>query len=226
MAVLAFTPDRNTKVADYSGAFKPEAMRFCTLYGGMRVEVPLDKPLRFQQETCLGAIQGAAQNAAAAGKTLDCVAFFCHGFTPRLQFAWSRPNVGRLAQALAEVGCRRVALYACSAAGGPGPGGDGGFADVLRDAMCIVGMTDARVLAHRTSGHTTWNPRKRFFEGMGSPVGGTGGFDIVGEKSPLWNRWRKRLATPKDTLRFQINFMSVADIHAELLASPASLAIR
>lgn len=210
MTVLALTPDRNVRLSDYSGAFKLEAMKFCTLYGGRRVEVPLDRPQRFQKETVLGAIE-----SFPVGE-LECVAFFCHGFQKKLQFAFTNGNAGELAGALAARGCSRVALYACSTGSGPGPGGDGGFADVLRDKMCMAGLKDCRVLGHRVSGHTTTNRKKRFFDGMGSETGGAGGYDVVTESSVLWSSWSKRIRDTKDPFRFRIMWMSVAEIHAEL----------
>lgn len=210
MTVLAFTPDRNQKAADYSGAFKPEAKKFATHFNGQVVEVPLDKNSSFQRDTVLGAIE-------LAPGPLECVAFFCHGFQNRIQLGFSSVTVENLAAALAGRHCSRVALYACSTGAGPGPGGDNGFADRLRDSMCARGLTDCRVLAHRTAGHTSSNPAKRFFEGMGSPIGGTGGFDVVSSSSSLWPKWAKRCRATKDLLRFRIMWMSVAEIHQELL---------
>lgn len=213
MTVLAFTPDRNSpsKPADYSGAFKPEAQRFCTLFGGRRFEIPLTRSFGYQLDMVTETIRASGH--------IDVVGFFCHGFTNRLQFAYTNSTVGKLADVLAEVHCDRVALYACSTGGGKGPGGDGGFADILRDRMCERGLTDCRVMGHEVSGHTTTNRCKRFFDGMGSPVGGTGGYDVVARKSKLWSAWSRRVRDTKDMLRFRIMTMSIAEIHQELSES-------
>jgi hypothetical protein len=209
--VLAFTGDRNSPgKKDFTGAFLPEALKFVKLYGGVApVRISLDAKPYVQRNYVLQAIH-------EAGSAVDLVAFFCHGFTKRIQLGFDKKTAGELARALNEVACDRVALYACSSGSGIGPGGDGGFADTLRDELCKVGITDCRVLAHEVSGHTTMNRRKRFFDGMDSPVGGVGGYDIVPPTSPLWKRWGQRLRDPKDALRFEINFMTVGEIHAAL----------
>lgn len=212
MVSLAFTPDRNHRAVDYTGAFKPEAKRFCAHFSGHPVEVSLAKSGKYQRETIFGAIEMVPGD-------LECVAFFCHGFTSRIQLGLNSTHAKELARRLAARGCGRVALYACSTGTGSGPGGDGGFADALRDAMCAEGLTDCRVLAHRTSGHTTQNPKKRFFDGMGSPVGGVGGYEVVAQSSALWRPWAKRIQAQKDLFRFRIMWMSVADIHKELVST-------
>lgn len=205
---LAFTGDRNRPgKKDWSGAFAPEARAFA---GALVKSIPLDAPAPRQRALVIDTIR--------QGPRPSVVGFFCHGLTRRIELGFGTSTVDELAGALAEVGCSRVALYCCSTGSGPGPGGDGGFADALRDAMCRAGLAAARVLAHETAGHTTMNPRKRFFDGMGSPVGGVGGYWIVEPGSKLWKPWARRMRDPRDRLRFQLAEMSVGEIHRELVA--------
>lgn len=204
---LAFTGDRNRQGRkDWSGAFWPEAKRFTPDV----VQVPLrgERHMPEQRTQIVDAIRAVRPTV---------VAFFCHGLTRGIELGFRRPQAGELAAVLAEVGCDRVALYCCSTGGGPGIGGDGGFADCLRDAMCRAGLVDCRVVAHVTAGHATMNPRKRFFEGLGSPVGGIGGMDVVRPRSALWSRWCRRLRDTDDPLRFQLVEMTVGEIHRALV---------
>lgn len=217
MTAFAFIPDRDTPgKRDYSGAFKPEAVRFVRYYGGRVIEVDITAPARKQRDFILGHLRQTDLPIA-----LDVVAFFCHGFTRRLQLGFDIPTARALADAVVGRGCRTMGLYACSTGSGAGPGGDGGFADALRDAMCAAGATRCRVLAHRTAGHVSMNPAKRFFDGMGSAVGGTGGYDVVGQTSSLWKAWKRRCQSPVDTFRFEILQKPIAEIH-DILASPGA----
>ncbi|UJR81505.1 hypothetical protein [Sandaracinus amylolyticus] len=206
MTRLAFTGDRNRPgKKDWSGAFAPEALRFA---GHARdvARIPLDATASDMRMLISASIRSAGPSI---------VGFFCHGLTRRIELGFDMGTVDELAAALAEVGCSRVALYACSTGSGKGPGGDGGFADALRDAMCRAGLVDARVLAHETAGHATQNPRKRFFDGMGSPVGGVGGYWIVEPGSSLWKPWTRRLREDAD-FRLTLVEMCVGEIHREL----------
>lgn len=220
MSVLAFTGDRNTPPKnDYSGAFKPEARRFVERCGGGRqVEIDLSRPPARMRKDIIDTLR----SYVPPDGYLHAVAFFCHGQTHRIQLGFDRAHVQELAEALAARGVSTVGLYACSTAAGPGPGGDGGFADGLRDALCVAGMRQCRVLAHKVAGHTSKNRFKLFFDGMGSPVGGTGGYELVTARSPLWKEWSRRMGADKDALRFECLFMSIENLHRALQGLPAS----
>lgn len=218
MSVIALTPDRNRPPKhDYTGAFRPEARRFIERCGGGRqVEIDITRsPARMRKDV----LEAISKYSPPDGH-LQAVAFFCHGLQNRIQLGFAIAHVGELAEVLAKRGVNTVGLYACSSAGGPGPGGDNGFADALRDAMCVAGLRQCRVLAHKVPGHTTKNRFKRVFDGMGSPVGGTGGFELVTQKSPLWKEWSRRMAPDRDPLRFECLFMSVEDLHRTLQGLP------
>ncbi|MBK7153843.1 MAG: hypothetical protein IPH72_19025 [Sandaracinaceae bacterium] len=87
----------------------------------------------------------------------------------------------------------RVERYACDAARDDdadrrddvtqSAGGDGGFADQLRDALAAHGLT-GHVDAHAKPGHTTKNPHLRRFHMDGGP--GVGGEWLVEPGTALW----------------------------------------
>jgi hypothetical protein len=209
MTALVFTGNRNRPgTRDFTGAFDPEAKAFVKLHGGTVIRVPLEANEQTRRRFVIGSI-GIYKP--------DWLAFVCHGLTSGIELGFRRMHTTELAQRLAEVGCSRVTLYACSTGGGGGLGGDGGFADMLRDAMCRAGLVHCRVDAHVGAGHATRRPFVRRFEGMGSRVGGSGGFYIVEQGSALWAAWKDALDTTD--LRFRFPAMTVAEIHAELTSS-------
>lgn len=175
-------------------------------------------------------------------KRVDVLGIYCHGYPTGLQLGVTlrtpkRPsNLDAFADALVAAGLHArssIGLMACSTADGPhdkaaagflegGPGGDDGFADALRDALCARGLTSVRVYAHATAGHATRNPILRVFAGGGDTLGGTGGYYLVTRRSPRWSRWVRALreAGP-GAFRHRMLTMSDEQIHAELDAMPA-----
>lgn len=142
---------------------------------------------------------------------LDTVAMFCHGLARGIQTGHDLATVATLAEALAaSAGPSRrliVTLYACDAADGKGPGGDGGFADALRDALSERGIT-GHVDAHVTTGHTTRNPYVRRFY-MDGAAAGTGGDWLVAPGSPKWRKWVTAL---KGDMRWRFPWLTPAEI--------------
>jgi hypothetical protein len=227
MNTLIFAPKHNSRSrSDATGAFQPEARRYMQVRGGGRI-VHIDN--RWAMPERADEVLREIVMGPGNGGRWDTVAFFCHGLSDRIQLGFTLRNVKTLARALAESSSPnvRIPLYACSTAStlrrllrlGKGPGGDGGFADQLRDELCRQGLTGCRVMAHVTSGHCTLNPHARFFDGRGSDVGGQGGEYVVrpptDSANTLWSMWRAGLKTD---LRFHFPHMEIADIHATLLA--------
>lgn len=213
MRVLSLAPLYNSPgKRDATGAFQPEARLFeIALPAG---SVSLNATIDNSRPAAKMRAEVAARIRGFAPSVLD---FFCHGWRTGVQFGWSLDSIDTLASVIAEA-CPTdapiVALYACSTASG-GVGGDGGFADQLRDALCQAGAVNCRVDAHDRAGHTTRNPYVRRFEGQGSAVGGQGGQWIVAPGSALWSKWRAAL---RGDLRLRFPLMPVSDIHAELAA--------
>lgn len=157
------------------------------------------------------------------------LAIFCHGWSSGIQLV-AGERVKQFAQAIKAglFGSARVivTLYCCTAgsdtdpktsetAANDAPGGDGGFADLLRDALCAEGVVDCRVDAHTILGHTTRNPFVRRFEGRGSPAGGVGGGWLVTPQSALWHAWDKAV---ERQLRWEFPLLEVGAIHTKLAA--------
>lgn len=220
MRPLIFIPLHNSKgKRDVTGAFLPEAIAFKLQHGGVVYSVDNSLPMARRRAEVLRKIERERD-------FFNTVAFFCHGWQDGIQLGFNRKNVRELARALFEYGALNdndmvVALYCCSTGEDPQDKpleavgtGDNSFADKLRDALCEQGEINCRIVAHSTAGHTTQNPHVLYMDGMGSNLGGVGGYAPVGPKSKLWVKWKKALRTTD--LRFRFPYMTVAEIHAEL----------
>jgi hypothetical protein len=218
---LVFAPAHNSNgKVDAQGAFQPEARAFCLAHG-IREPVKLfdngrPMPSRFSEML-------AWLDMCRPG-TVDAVAFFCHGFKTGLQCGVTTMNAPRFATALERI-CTpapRIIMYVCDAARDadddraddclPGPGGEGGFADQLRDELVKRGVM-ATLYAHATVGHTTRNPFVRRFDSDDL----AGGRWIVEPHSARWRAWAMALRGP---MRFRYPFMTQAEIDAELQSTP------
>lgn len=222
---LILLPDRNTidkitrkEKRDWSNAFLTEAQAFAKMVGTVRMtQIDVSRPMARRRRESLDAVALARHKL---GGPLSGLAIFCHGWCDGIQIGWTRRTCGEVARVLADSCLRdlRVALYCCSTGSTDtgAPGGDGGFADTLRDHLCRAGLVDCQVDAHDTPGHTTRNPRVRRFRGQGSPTGGQGGQWIVEPgRAPLWGKWVKALQSSDLRLRYPV--LTVGDIHTELV---------
>lgn len=224
--VLAFVPDANrVGLSDVTAAFLPAALEFLRHHGADSREL-----VRFPANTkVLGDRRRVVLDALEKqGKQLkpSTIAFFCHGYKDGIQAGFSRPDVAHLADVLSYTldPDAFVLLYACDTGRNgdqnrtddtqPGPGGDGGFADALRDALERLGRR-VTVMAHTTEGHSVYNPHARRFA---PGTGGTGGQWYIEPGSPLWGRWREALRAPGNMLRFRFPRMSSDAIAEELRA--------
>lgn len=223
MRALIMIPDKNTPgKRDQSGAFLPEAQAFARHHGLDPERVirrfPSSAPaLQQRRSACTQAIATAAQ-------PLDVLAFFCHGWRDGLQAGYTHSSVLVLARLVALHAKRdaHVLLYACDTSRDAdddrdddrqaGPGGDGGFADELRDACEVIGRL-VTVVGHTTSGHCTWNPFLRYFA---PECGGRGGHWYVEPESELWQPWVRALRDPRSTLRYRFWGMTPEEIAEEL----------
>lgn len=222
MKGLVFAPKYNTEHHDATGAFQPEALAFCRLH---KLDEPVlfdnRKPMRERLKDILKEME------KADGNSLDVVAFFCHGWATGAQIGVSKKVPGSFDHFATELaGIVRIAVspavvfYSCSVGAdgdsdskdetGPGPGGDGGFLDSLRDRTISL-TPEIRYLGHTVPGHTTKNPYVRVFQSRYEP----GGTWLVEPQSPMWAKWKHRLATTD--LRFRFPFMTREDILKELV---------
>lgn len=214
MRALVLAPLHNKEGRkDATGAFQPEATKFCQLHNvADRVHLidNHDDPMEMR----LAVYQ--LLDSAPRG-SLDCVAVFCHGWKNGLQFGIGREHLTGLAIRIRQA-CKanaRVVLYACSTARDMDAdeeddkndhvGGDGGFADLLRDLLADNGAA-ITVFAHSTAGHATENPFLRVF----LPTERMGGRFVVARNSGLWKKWAQCMKTT--SLRFQVPFLSQIEL--------------
>ncbi len=201
---------------DVTYAFRPECDRFIDTMGGHRNKIfVIDNKKKFADRG--RAVIEGCNEASEDPRTFDCVAFFCHGWRNGMEFGFTRRNAKSLAAAIWKATKKTnvvVPLYLCSTGSGRNHGAIS-FADTLRDELCKAGAVNCRVMAHSAVKHTTKNPDALFFDGMGSPVGGTGGYPVVAVGSTIRRRW---VAALRNTdLRFRFPFMRLGAIHNELL---------
>lgn len=213
-----FAPLHNTPgKSDATGAFQPEAQRFARLHGE-GVSIHLFNPRESMPVRRDHVLQTIARLRPGS---LDALVMLCHGWRDGVQAGFRLANIPALAEALKPKAAPslRVILYACDAGRDadperdddrqPGPGGDGGFADVLRDKLVTAGV-NATAYAHTTEGHCTWNPFLRAFPSDGV----IGGHWLVEPGSELWAKWRR--AMRETDLPLRVPFMSPAELEAEL----------
>lgn len=226
MKALIFVPDLDSPgKKDMSQAFLPSARAFARAN-----YIDIDDALRrFPANAPIDQRRAVCTLAMRASSSLDAVAFFCHGWKAGIQAGFMRQHNLLLARILGQVAKSpaSVLLYACETGRDlddetaddrePGPGGDGGFADGIRDACDALGRR-VTVMGHTTAGHCAENPYARFFA---PDAGGKGGAWYVEPQSPLWPLWVSALHDPKSTLRYRFWSMSPTQIAAELRNPPA-----
>lgn len=174
----------------------------------------LPKPMR----------RASVERVIAGGDGLwDIVALFGHGLKHSIQTGHDMASIPALADLLDAHASPhvRIELYACDAARDSdwnkkddvrdAVGGDGGFADALRDALSTHGLT-GHVDAHAVAAHTTWNPYVRRFYMDGEGVASGAGW-LVDPKGPHWRAWRAALRGP---MRFRFPLLTADEIAAAL----------
>lgn len=227
--ILCITPSANTPgKSDATGAFIPEARAYAAHHGydPQAVVRSFDPRLNL-------AGRRAAVNAIlrAVRVPVHTLAIFCHGYRRGLQTGHQLEHVNELA-AMLQVNAKPdawVLLYACETGRDsdedtqddrlPGPGGDGGFADALRDACERKGL-GISVMGHTTAGHCTQNPNARRFA---PSTGGKGGEWYVHTSEPLFRPWARALRDQKSTLRYRFPQMTREAIVAELVPPPPAV---
>lgn len=207
---------------DQTGAFLPESQRFQRVWGipdDHVIFVDLSKDQGTRAAEVLSTLVKLGK-----GEPILNILFAGHGLRgslPQLRGV----TAPKLAGALASVKhpSPRVYLAACSTGSGTaedpitGIGGDGGFADGVRDAFAMNGATDVWVTAHITAGHAFWNPEVRRFEGKGLQGAAAGGSMLVAHADRLWPKWRTRLRDDPD-LRFMIHTLTAEQVRERLAA--------
>ena len=206
MTAAVFAPLRNAPGKRDAFEFLREAHAFNRAHGFN------DVVCVFDNDRSLVGRRGEVLGYLRKLPRVSVVAFFCHGWPEGVQTGFMLGHVRLLAGSLASVcggGELTVALYCCSTGAdddgletderAPGPGGDGGFANRLRDELCDLGVR-ATVFAHSTAGHTTRNPWVRVFR----PDRRAGGEWLVTPGGPLWAAWLRALKYTDVRLKFPL----------------------
>jgi hypothetical protein len=212
---------------DAKGAFIPEAEHYAKLHGIPEENmfgIPCPRLRKDKRrERVLDTVSGFKND-------IESIAMFGHGWPSGIQFGFNRKNHTELLDAIVDkcTGEFKLILFACLAAENDvrereirniGPGTDGGFADVFRDSMVRYGINFGHVDAHKTAGHTSWNPYLvRFLcEDVDDPeFGAIGGGWLVEPRSQFWGKWVKKLRARSTGLRYRFPFMDELEIKTEL----------
>lgn len=208
MRGFAFYPTTNMPGRRDAAEFQHEAFVFAELHGLELRAIPNDQSMSRRRNAVSSAL-------LSTRVPLDCVAFFCHGWQRGIQAGYALATVKDLARRIAVASTPDVVvpLYACSAARG-GVGGDGGFADRLRDELCRYGATGCRVYGHTTAGHCTRNPFVRVFEG---PLPAQGGHWVTAPAPPSSTRFKAALQADGSTLPYLFPFLGPEELHSAVL---------
>ncbi len=156
---------------------------------------------------------------------LSLVIFICHGWKTGIQFGFSIKNSfgERNSRHLLEEIARRsredliLPIYGCSTAGGDN-GGEGHFADFVRDTLCDLGIESCRVDGHTVAGRAMESPWVRRFEGAGN----RGGEWVIDpgqrRRNPTQEFIAWRHALENTNLKYRYSLMSTESIRAEVAA--------
>lgn len=241
---LIVLPDRGSKAkpADYRGAFDPGARAFLAAHGGVRVEINqgmgatarfrrLVRAIEEHEPSCIaffchGLATALPQMGANLANLVELAKPIREATTAPLIVIYGCSTGSERcvtcehpihpAECEASRGSSR-----CDCARrdhGEAPGGDGGFADRLRDTLVKMGANGTTVLAHATPGRAVENPYLRRFHGPERKPDNVGGKWLVtppehGGDRRRWNAWRALLEGP---FKFRFPFMTQDEIDAEL----------
>lgn len=169
----------NSPPGDGFFVFKPEAMRFKKYLEKRGATVDM---VGFDRRHTL-ARRRTDVLSAAKRHVYDHAAVFCHGWETGLQCGLRPGDWVELLTATDAI--HRLTFYACSAGEGPGVGGEGGYADRVREALAKYLMVST-VLAHRTAGHATRNPTLAVFDTMHLDDGGV---LVAPPSDKKWKAW-------------------------------------
>ena len=220
MNILVLHASENTHDNDAGGAFIPEAINFNkhrTAQGDTVQVIPFKNslPQGKRLDEFLKLIDGA--------NPFDAFVYLGHGLRNGLPSAGlTQASRKRFTDLLIKKAKNKkslyVTLFACSAAETTTgqPGGEGGFADKVRDDLVDAGFTQGWIDAHSVPGHATQNSMLRRFY-LSKEQEASGGSWLVAPGSPEFAQWRKKLNSPwkKDPFRFNFPYMTATQVLAE-----------
>lgn len=202
---------------DAGGAFIPEAINFNkhrTTLGDKVTVVPYDNnlPQGKRLESFLKLIEDA--------EPFDAFVYLGHGLRNGLPSAGvTQASRKRFTDLLVKKSKSKtkliVTLFACSTAETTTgqPGGEGGFADKVRDDLVVAGFTEGWIDAHPVPGHATQNSKVRRFY-VSTEEASKGGTWLVAPGSPEFPKWKEKLNSKwrDDPFRFDFPYMTATQI--------------
>jgi len=217
MNILVLHASENSHGNDAKGAFIPESvfLNRTRTEAGDKVQVfpfknSLAGPKRFE-EFC---------KLIDQAEPFDAFVYLGHGLRNSLPSAnVTQANRKKFTDLLVKKAKNKkkliVTLFACSTAETTTgqPGGEGGFADKVRDDLVAAGFTQGWIDAHPVPGHATQNSLvKRFY--ISADEAAKGGSWIVAPGSPEFSKWKQRLNSPykKDPFRFMFPYLTATEI--------------
>lgn len=222
MSKLVFYSSKNSRgKKDATGAFIPEAMKFAEFHGISKENVI---GIDCTKTNSPGKRRAIVIDALRQRDNLELIAFFGHGWPSGIQFGFNKKHISMFVGHIFANPALKICLYACLAAENSvrdrdhrnvGPGTDGGFADTLRDEMARSGIKNGWVDAHKTAGHTSWNPYVvRFLcDDVDDPeFGAEGGGWVVEPRSRYWNKWIQALRSNEGNIRYRFTVEDELDI--------------
>lgn len=213
MNKLIFYSSKNTHgKKDSSGAFRPEAKAFAKFYNVPSKNVVGIDCTAPKKERKIKVFEKLSKV-----DDIELLMFFGHGWPQGIQFGFNRSDIDELAASINFVDGCKIGIFACLTAendtrdnniSGLGAATDGGFADMLRDSLNFNFGWTGWIDAHKTAGHTTWNPYAvRFVAGQNF-----GGQWIISPDSPLWKKWVKALHKNSNNIRYNFLTMTQKEI--------------
>jgi len=219
MNILVLHASVNSHGHDATGAFIPEGINFNkhrTSKGDTVQLIPYDNSLApgKRLEPFLKLIENA--------NPFDAFVYLGHGLRNGLpSVGMTQANRKKFTDLLIKKAKNKkslyVTLYACSSAETTTGqvGGEGGFADKIRDDLVDAGFTQGWVDAHSVAGHATQNSMLRRFY-LSKEQAASGGTWLVAPGSPEFAQWRKKLNSKwkDDPFRFDFPYMTAAEVLA------------
>ena len=172
--IILYRSNNTPNKSDATGAFQPEARVLAKLlpdrYPGDRVAIrgvdlsgtkglPKEQKQEVRRTLSRDAIRNCFDQLGNPVQATS-LSYFCHGWRRAVEFELGGLHGAHAcAGMLVDLGIKYFNLFACSTGK---PHADGNFAEWVTRA-CAERRHAVQVLAHETSGHTTWNAKLAVF---------------------------------------------------------------
>ena len=170
---------------DATGAFIPEAIALSKILGRSDDVEVLRFPRSFTKVPRIN-LSG----------NFESISVFCHGWVNGVELLPSgRSGASQMARYMKEHSCKYLNLFACSAANEGHSGGC--YARWVSEECHNLGHR-AQVFGHETAGHTSWNPKARFYWSTSRGVETERAVDPMRDGWDEWRAFRKRMKNDQE----------------------------